>query len=304
MFRKKGYRAPKQRRMRLKHNGINPQRFETGQLKIYAYVIPVAIIMFLPILFIFMNAFKPLSELNAYPPRFFVRNATFDNFRQLFATAGGSTIPVTRYLFNSILSTIVVVLGTLIVSVAAGYVFSKKRSKYRDFLFSVNTLALMFVPIAVAIPRYLIIVATGMYDTFWAQIIPLLAMPVGLFLIKQFVDQIPDALIEAAVIDGATDFRVLWNIVIPIVKPAMAAVAMMAFQAAWNSTEASAMFIESEELKNFAYYMSTLTGATGNVISGQGIAAAASLILFLPNLILFIILQSRVMNTMAHSGLK
>ena len=143
-----------------------------------------------------------------------------------------------------------------------------------------------------------------MYDSFWAQIIPLLAMPVGLFLLKQFIDQIPDALIEAAVIDGADDFTILRRIIIPIIMPAVATVAMMAFQAAWNSTEASAMFVENETLKTFAYYMSTLTGATGNTISGQGISAAASLILFLPNLILFIILQSRVMNTMAHSGLK
>ena len=304
MARIKGYRLPKKRRTRLKHNGINPSRFESGQMKFYAYLIPVAAVMFLPILYIFMNAFKPLSELNAYPPRFFVRMPTLDNFRRLFAAAGGSSVPVTRYLFNSIVATVVVVLCTLIISVAAGYVFSKKRSKYKNFLFSINTLALMFVPVSVAIPRYLVIVATGLYDTFWAQIIPLLAMPVGLFLIKQFIDQIPDALIEAAVIDGASDFQVLWHIVIPVVKPAMATVAMMAFQSAWNSTEASAMFMEAEERKNFAYYMSTLTGATGNVISGQGIAAAAGLILFLPNLILFIILQSRVMNTMAHSGLK
>ena len=207
-------------------------------------------------------------------------------------------------MFNSIVVTLIVVVCTVVICVAAGYVLSKKRFKYKKFLFSLNTLALMFVPVAVAIPRYLVIVFTGMYDSFWAQIIPLLAMPVGLFLLKQFIDQIPDALIEAAVIDGADDFTILRRIIIPIIMPAVATVAMMAFQAAWNSTEASAMFVENETLKTFAYYMSTLTGATGNTISGQGISAAASLILFLPNLILFIILQSRVMNTMAHSGLK
>ena len=289
---------------RLQQSGINPTRFERGQVKFYLYLIPIAVIMALPILMIVLNAFKPLDELNAYPPRFFVRMPTWENFRRLFSATQGSTVPISRYLFNSIVVTLIVVVCTVVICVAAGYVLSKKRFKYKKFLFSLNTLALMFVPVAVAIPRYLVIVFTGMYDSFWAQIIPLLAMPVGLFLLKQFIDQIPDALIEAAVIDGADDFTILRRIIIPIIMPAVATVAMMAFQAAWNSTEASAMFVENETLKTFAYYMSTLTGATGNTISGQGISAAASLILFLPNLILFIILQSRVMNTMAHSGLK
>ena len=289
---------------RLQQSGINPTRFERGQVKFYLYLIPIAVIMALPILMIVLNAFKPLDELNAYPPRFFVRMPTWENFRRLFSATQGSSVPISRYLFNSIVVTLIVVVCTVVICGAAGYVLSKKRFKYKKFLFSLNTLALMFVPVAVAIPRYLVIVFTGMYDSFWAQIIPLLAMPVGLFLLKQFIDQIPDALIEAAVIDGADDFTILRRIIIPIIMPAVATVAMMAFQAAWNSTEASAMFVENETLKTFAYYMSTLTGATGNTISGQGISAAASLILFLPNLILFIILQSRVMNTMAHSGLK
>lgn len=289
---------------RLQQSGINPTRFERGQVKFYLYLIPIAVIMALPILMIVLNAFKPLDELNAYPPRFFVRMPTWENFRRLFLATQGSSVPISRYLFNSIVVTLIVVVCTVVICVAAGYVLSKKRFKYKKFLFSLNTLALMFVPVTVAIPRYLVIVFTGMYDSFWAQIIPLLAMPVGLFLLKQFIDQIPDALIEAAVIDGADDFTILRRIIIPIIMPAVATVAMMAFQAAWNSTEASAMFVENETLKTFAYYMSTLTGATGNTISGQGISAAASLILFLPNLILFIILQSRVMNTMAHSGLK
>ncbi len=289
---------------RLQQSGINPTRFERGQVKFYLYLIPIAVIMALPILMIVLNAFKPLDELNAYPPRFFVRMPTWENFRRLFSATQGSSVPISRYLFNSIVVTLIVVVCTVVICVAAGYVLSKKRFKYKKFLFSLNTLALMFVPVAVAIPRYLVIVFTGMYDSFWAQIIPLLAMPVGLFLLKQFIDQIPDALIEAAVIDGADDFTILRRIIIPIIMPAVATVAMMAFQTAWNSTEASAMFVENETLKTFAYYMSTLTGATGNTISGQGISAAASLILFLPNLILFIILQSRVMNTMAHSGLK
>lgn len=297
-------KAPKRRKSRLKRNGINPAHFDSSQLKFYAYLIPVGIVMALPIIFIFMNAFKPLDELFAYPPRFYVKRPTLDNFAMLFQMSSTTNVPVTRYLFNSIISTIVVVFATLGIAVAAGYVFSKKRFKLKNSLFNLNTLALMFVPTAVAIPRYFVIVYSGMQDNFLAHILPLLAMPVGLFLIKQFVDQIPNALVEAAVIDGASDYTILRKIIVPMVAPALATVAMMAFQSSWNAVEASQMYINNESLKNFAFYMSTLSNVTTNAVAGTGVAAAAGLIMFLPNLILFIILQSRVMNTMAHSGIK
>jgi ABC-type glycerol-3-phosphate transport system permease component len=164
----------------------------------------------------------------------------------------------------------------------------------------------MFVPIAVTIPRYLIIERLGLLDTFWVHILPALAMPVGLFLIKQFIDGIPNEVIEAARIDGASDLDVYWQIIMPMIRPAIATIAILTFQATWNNADTSSLFINNESLKTFAFYLSTLTSTvTGaNAVAGQGIAAAASLIMFLPNLIIFIFLQSQVMSTMAHSGLK
>ena len=292
------------RRRRLRHNGINPSRFEAGQMKFYAYLIPIAVVMALPIVFILINAFKPMDEIFAYPPRFFVRNPTLRNFADLFSLSTGTSIPASRYLFNSVISTLLVVFGTLLISACAGYVFSKKHFRMKNALFSLNTLALMFVPVAVAIPRYFIIVYTGLQDNFLANVIPMLAMPVGVFLVKQFIDQLPDALIEAAVIDGASDYQILRKIILPLIVPALSTVAILSFQSAWNSTEASTTYINNETVKTFAFYMSTLTGAAGNTVAGQGVAAAATLIMFLPNLVLFIILQSKVMNTMAYSGIK
>lgn len=289
---------------KLNISGINPQRFAKGQLKFYAYLIPLAIFMMLPIIFIVMSAFKPMEELFAYPPRFFVKKPTLDNFIQLFSISGETRVPASRYLFNSILSTAVVMAATLYMSAAAGYILSKKKFKGKSMLFAINNLALMFVATAVSIPRFFVIATVGLQDNFLANVIPLLAMPVGLFLIKQFVDQIPDALIEAAVIDGASDYRILSKIIIPLIKPALATVAILAFQSAWNNTESSTLYINNETLKTFSFYLSTLSNGSGNTVAGQGIGAAASLIMFLPNLVLFIILQSQVMNTMTHSGLK
>ncbi|OQY11003.1 MAG: ABC transporter permease [Marinitoga sp. 4572_148] len=282
----------------------NPQSFHKSQIKYHLILIPISFVMLLPIIFIFSQAFKPMDELYLYPPRFLVRRPTLDNFFELFRMTQGSSIPISRYLINSILTAIATVILTIIISVLAGYGLSKKKFKSKNLIFSLNNLALMFVPTAVIIPRYLIIQKMGLIDTFWINILSLLAMPIGVFLIKQFIDQIPDALIEAAYIDGASDLNIIFNIVIPLLKPAIATVGILAFQAAWNSAEASMYYINNENLKTFAFYVTNLTALSGNTVAGQGIAAAASLIMFVPNLILFIFMQSKVMNTMAHSGLK
>lgn len=288
----------------LKGIGINPKRFHKSQLKFYVILLPVVLFMLLPILFVLFNAFKPMNELFVYPPRFITLHPTLNNFKKLLETSGTSNIPASRYLFNSILSTVAVVILTIIISSAAAFVLSKKHFKGKKLLFSINTLALMFVPIAVTIPRYLVIVQIGLVDNFIAHILPLLAMPVGLFLLKQFIDQIPESLVEAAEIDGASDYYILWKVVAPLIKPALATIAILAFQMSWNNTEASTIFINNESLKTFAFYMGTLASTTGNTVAGQGLSAASSLIMILPNLVIFTILQSKVMNTMAHSGIK
>ncbi len=288
------------------YNGVNPRGFHPSQIKFYFILLPLVAIMLLPILFIFSHAFKPPDELFAYPPRFFVINPTFKNFTDLFSKMSTSGVPVSRYLFNSIVITAVTIAASIVVSSTAAYALSKKRFKLKKALFAINTVALMFVPIAVTIPRFLIIERLGLIDTFWVHILPMLAMPVGLFLIKQFIDGIPDEVVEAARIDGASDLAVYWRIILPMIKPAIATIAILTFQATWNNADTSSLFINEESLKTFAFYLTTLTSTTAgaNAVAGQGIAAAASLITFLPNLIIFIFLQGQVMSTMSHSGLK
>ncbi len=295
--------------------GINPRRFDRTQIKFYVYLIPIVLLTALPIVFIFSNAFKPLDELLVYPPKFITTRPTLDNFRNLSATSANKAIPMSRYLFNSIFTTLAVMLLTLLITVMAAYCMSKKQYRLKNFLFGVNEAALMFVPVAVAIPRYMIVYGLGMIDSIFAHIVPLVALPVGLFLVKQFIDSFPNEVVEAAQIDGAGDFYILRKIVVPNITPALATVAILAFQSSWNSLEASNYYINNEALKNFAFYMTTLTATsgnanamvgqlTGNTIAGLGIQAAGTLIMFVPNLVLFIILQSRVMNTMSHSGMK
>lgn len=287
-----------------KGHRMNPDRFEKGQIKLYIFVLPLAILTGLPIVFIFFHAFKPMEELFAFPPKFITTHPTLDNFRNLFKASRSAGIPLSKYVFNSILITVTVVLSSIIISSGAAYALSKLKFKGRNTLFKINQLAIMFVPVAVMIPRYLVVEKLGLVDTYWSQILPLIPLPVALFLLKQFVDQVPDELIEAAYMDGATEFHIYAKIVIPLSMPAIATAAILVFQQVWTNLEASNYYINNESLKTLAFYMNTLTGASSNTVSGQGIAAAASLIMFLPNLILFCILQRHVMNTMAHSGIK
>jgi len=273
-------------------------------MKFYAVMLPLAAFMLLPVLYMVFHAFKPMDELFAFPPRFITLRPTADNFKRLFSAADSSNFPASIYLFNSIVSTAFTVLATVLICAASGFVLSKRDFKLKKPILKVNELALMFVPVAVALPRFLVIKQAGLFDSFLAHILPLVAMPVGLFLVKQFIDQLPSSLIEAAQIDGSSDYGILFKIVIPLIKPALATVSILAFQASWNSVDASQMLIDTERYKTFAYYMTTVTAATGNNIAGQGMAAAASLILLIPNILLFTLMQSKVMNTVAHSGIK
>jgi ABC-type glycerol-3-phosphate transport system permease component len=291
----------------IRNRGINPQGFHVSQIKFYIVLVPLAVVMLLPIIYIFSSAFKPPDELFAFPPRLFVVNPTFKNFTDLFSKLSTSGIPVSRYLFNSILITLVTLVASILVSSAAAYALSKKRFKLKQALFAINTVALMFVPIAVTIPRFLVIERLNLLNTFWVHILPVLALPVGLFLLKQFIDGIPDEVIEAAQIDGASDWWIYWRIILPMIRPALATIAILTFQAAWNNAEISTLYVNNESMRTLAFYLSTLTSTTATgaaAVAGQGIAAAAALIMFLPNLVMFIVLQGQVMSTMSHSGLK
>lgn len=281
---------------------INPKRFSLSHLKFYFILVPLAIFMILPVVYIINNAFKPLGELFAFPPRIFVKNPTLDNFKDLFALSSITGVPMARYLMNSLIITVLTVILNLVITISGAYVFSKKKFALKSALFNINQMALMFVATSVAVPRYIVIVRSGLVNTWLAHILPLIAMPVGLFLVKQFVDQIPNALIEAAIMDGAKDISIISKVIIPLTKPALATSVVLTFQAVWNATEASNNFITNNTMRTLAFYLNSI--ATNNTIAAAGMVAAASVILFLPNLIIFICMQSQVMNTMTHSGIK
>ena len=289
--------------MAYKGKRINPQKFERGQIKIMIILLPLLIFMAMPLVYIANHAFKPMDELFAFPPTFFVKNATLENFEKLIKFSRTSGVPMSRYVFNSLIVTVLTVGLSLLFTTMSAFALAKLKFKGRDMMMNVNQMALMFVATAVLIPRYLVIAKLGLIDNIWAHILPLMAYPVALFLVKQFTEQVPDSLIEAAYIDGASDVTVYRKIVIPGIRPAIATATILVFQQVWTNVETSNYYINDDSMKTLTFYMNSMINVN-NTVAGQGMSAAATLILFIPNLVLFIILQNGVMNTMAHSGIK
>lgn len=270
-----------------------------GDLVIFVVLLAGAAFSALPLIYIVSNAFKPLNELFLFPPQFFVRNPTLDNFKDLLIIMADSWIPFSRYLFNTLFITIVGTGGHVIFASMAAFVLSKHQFRGRKLFFTLVVFSLMFSQEVVAIPKYLTMTYLGWIDHYAAIILPAWAMSLGLFLMKQFIDaMIPDTLLEAARLDGASELRIFWQIVMPIVKPAWLTLTIYSFQELWRRFGGE--FIYSEQLKTLPY-------AFNQIISGgiawAGVSSAVALVMMGVPIIIFIINQSKVVETMATSGL-
>lgn len=260
--------------------------------------------MLLPLVYIFNHALKPYEELFIYPPTIWARAPSLQNFVELFHITSDSVIPVTRYIFNSLTVAVLSVITVTGVSALCAYPLSKHKFPGYKLVFATIMLTLLFAPETVTIPRYLVVSNLGIMNTYWGHILPMVAVPVGVFLMKQFIDQIPNELLESARLDGAREFTVFLRIVVPVILPAVATIGIISFQTAWGNVETSNLFMQDEQMKTFPFFISSLTSNMANNVARQGAAAAAALFMFIPNLIIFLAFQSKVIATMAHSGIK
>ncbi len=276
-----------------------PNRSIGGDIVLYIFLILVAYIMAFPIIFAVSNALKPLDELFRFPPRIFAQHPTMDNFADLFVTMGKSWVSFSRYLFNTVFITFVGTAGHLLVASMASFVLAKYKFPGGDGFFKLATVALMFTGYVTQIPNYLILNKLGWINTYWAIVIPAFAAPIGLFLMKQFMEGLPTALIEAAKIDGANEWKVFANIVMPNVKPAWMTIIIFSVQALWNNPAAT--YIYSEEKKTLVYALNQI-GAGGIARTGQ--QAAVLVVVMIVPIIIFVFSESQILETMASSGLK
>jgi ABC-type glycerol-3-phosphate transport system permease component len=270
-----------------------------GTVALFLFLSVFAVFTSMPLVLTISNAFKPLDELFLFPPRFFVRNPTLSNFSDLFIIMQESWVPFSRYFLNSIIITGLGTIGHLVCASMAAYPLAKNDFPYKNFLFSIVVLSLMFTGHVTAIPNFLIISALGINNTYFAVILPAFAAPLGLYLMKQFMEQVPDSLIESARLDGASEFYIWRKIVMPNVKPAWLTLIILMFQALWATT--GGVFLRSEELKPLTFAMNQI--ALGGV-ARAGANAAVMLITMAVPITFFIFSQGKIIETMATSGMK
>lgn len=276
-----------------------PNRSIAGDIFLYLFLLLVAVIMLIPLVYSVSSALKPLDELFMFPPKLFPQNPTTDNFSDLFVTMGKSWVTFPRYVFNTVFITFVGTFGHLIIASMAAFVLAKYDFPGGKTFFKLVTVAMMFSGYVTAIPNYVIINKLNLIDTYWAVIIPAFAAPIGLFLMKQFMEGIPMALIEAAKIDGASEWKIFYRIVMPNVKPAWLTLIIFSVRDLWNNAQST--YIYSEELKTLPYALQQIT-STG--VARTGAAAAVSLVLIIVPIGIFIFSESNILETMASSGLK
>lgn len=274
-------------------------RSTAGNILVFLVMALVAIAMALPLVLIVCNAFKPLDELLVFPPRLFPRNWTTSNFSDLISVLGSSWVPISRYAANTVLLTVVGTAGHVLVASMAAYPLAKNRFPGRNWLFSLVVMALMFSSRVTATPNYMIISGLGLVNTYWAVILPVLSSSLGLYLMKQFMEQIPDALLEAARIEGASEYTILWRIVMPNVKPAWLTLIILMFQQLWNMDVS--FYIRSEELEPLNHALNTLSQGG---IARSGVSSAVGLVMIAVPIALFVFNQSRMIETMTNSGMK
>ena len=266
----------------------------------FTFLTVMGLFSILPFFYSIVTSFKPLDELLVFPPKFWVERPTISNYALLPSLINKLEVPLLRYIFNSIFTTFVATILHIITATAAAFAFSKSKIKCRNVLFWIVQLSLLYNAYTLAVPQYLVFSKLGMIDTFLIYILPAIPSSVGVFLMKQYMESsIPDALLEAARIDGAGAFQMFFKIVVPITKPAWMTLFLLSFQSQWSYTPGGTIF--SEELKTLPY---VLTSISAGGIARQGSTMAATVLMLIPPIVIYFITQSNVMETMSTAGMK
>ena len=288
-----------QRKMKHKSGKKKLNRSKAGNALLFFLMGICGVFMALPLVMIINNTLKPLDELYQFPPRIFVRNPTLSNFSDLFVLMNESWVPLSRYVLNTIIITLGGMIGHVVIASLAAYPLAKHKFPGRNILFSMVVLSMMFSWTVTQIPQYLIISWLGINNTHAALILPAWSFGMGLYLMKQFMEQLPDSIMESARLQGANEWQIFWKIIMPNVKPAWLTLAIFQFQQMWGNT--GSMFLRSEELKPLQYALQQITSGG---VSRAGAGAAVTFIIAAVPIIFFLICQSSIMETMTTSGMK
>ncbi|MBE6584329.1 MAG: carbohydrate ABC transporter permease [Ruminococcaceae bacterium] len=287
-------------KLRTRNHRVVFARSAGGDTGITVLLTLLGAFMFLPMIYVIMQSLKPLDELWMYPPKFYVTNPTFDNFKSLFMLMNISWVPFSRYIFNTVFTSVMGTFGHLFIASLAAYTMAKIKFPGGKFMFKTVQTSLMFHSTVTAITSFIIMSAFGWLDTYWAIIVPAWGSTLGLYLMKQFMDtNVPDTVLESARLDGSGELRTYWIIAMPMVKPAWLTLIVYSFQGLWNA--GASTYIHSEQLKSLNYAIGQITAGG---IKRAGASAAAQVVMMLVPIMVFVFSQSNIVETMGSSGMK
>ncbi len=285
------------KKLRVRGHRVVLNRSKGGDVGITIMLVLLGALMFLPMWYLLIESVKPLGERNITPPLLYVMKPTAQNFIDLFSNINSTWVPISRYLFNTIIISVAATFGCLVFGSLTAYALSKIKFPGRVAMFKMIQWSLMISSTITGITNFFIFIWLGWLNTYWISIIPVWASTLGLYLMKQFIDaNISDEMIEAARIDGAGELRIYWQIVMPLVKPAWLTLLVTTFQQVWNAGASG--YVWSEQLKTFNSAIATISGVSA------GASSAGSVVMMSVPIIIFIINQSKIVETMASSGMK
>ena len=281
------------------------KKISVGRIILHLFMIALVMLMALPLIYIVLTAFKPLDELFKFPPQFFVTHPTLDNFSALLSSLESVEVPFTRYVFNSILTTVMTVALTVLVSTMGAYGLVKHTPPGANIISNIVIASLMVVPQVTTIPTFLVVNQLGLLNTYWALVLPKVAIAFNFFLMQQFMAQVADSFLESARLDGASELYVFSKIVMPMVKPAVATLIVFSFTSSWNDYFSPLIYTTSDNMKMLPLALQSIAGGTANASLGRaGAVAAATFVMVLPVVIVFLFMQRRIIETMAYTGIK
>ena len=266
------------------------------RILLHAALVLGALLALGPLLWMVSASLMPAGEANSYPPRLLPSAPTLEHYRALF-----TRLDLSRYLLNSALLSVAVTLLALVVNSLAGYAFAKLHFRGRDPLFRA-LLGGLVVPVQVAmLPLFLLMKYLGFINSYWGVIIPGMASIFGIFLIRQYALSIPDELLDAARVDGASEWRIYWSVVLPVIRPILVTLAIFTFMGTWNDFMWPLIVLSDEAKYTLPVALANLSGEH---VQDTELMMAGSVLTVLPVLLVFLALQRHYITGITAGSVK
>ncbi|WP_278814791.1 carbohydrate ABC transporter permease [Bifidobacterium pullorum] len=272
-------------------------RFLKARGPVYCVLAVIGVVWIFPFLWMALGSVKTQREILAIPPKLLPERATLENFTQWFQELNFGS-----YFTNSLVVAIVTVLGNIVFCSMVGYALAKMKFAGKNIVFGAVMVTLMVPSVATFVPLFVVVSNMGLSNTYAALILPFLTQPIGVFLMRQFIAGIPDALMEAARIDGASELRIFFQIILPQCGPAMATLAILTFLSSWNNFLWPLVAAQTDDMYTLPVALSLYS--TGQNATNYSVLLAGAVLIITPILLLFVFLQRYFIQGVAMTGIK